>query len=396
METDLMRTSNTLAAWLLRPFRKIATWGGWVGGRLFCVVELLYHLRVEVCGLEGEELNSGQPIRVLCGLRGPTKNYAIQLIFGDKYREQSLGRFWIWNLAKAIQAMGGRCDMILAWACTPYLKFASASDWFLIPDWVWGEVSLPRDADALHRVNGDIRRIRSRGLSFEITHDPAKFDDFYYNMHVPYITKTFDKSAYVLPYKTLKEEFLYSDLILINRGEQSIAGQLIWYFDDGPFLESMGIRDGDREHVKNGASCALYHYGLEYLQEKGFSKAIVGWSRPFLHNGVLNFKRKWSQVITHARWWGFGLKVLSSSAAVKSFLCHNPFIYKGRGGLYGAAFVDGDQSLSAETIEQLTADYLHAGLAGLEIYHLSPEDAATPPPTQVELPERVALRAWPR
>ena len=240
-----------------------------------------------------------------------------------------------------------------------------------------------------------MRRVRSRRLTYEITRDPQKFDDFYYNMHVPYITKTFGKCAYLLPYKVLREEFESSDLILIKSGEQAIAGQLIWYCGDGPFLESMGIRDGDKEHVKNGASCALYHYAMEYLHEKGDPKAIVGWSRPFLHNGVLNFKRKWSQVITYSGRWGFAMRVLLPTAAVKSFLRNNPFIFKRRGLLYAAVFVDADKSLSTEDIAQITRDYFHAGLRGVKIYRLLSQNAALPTPVAAELPEHVAMCDWP-
>jgi hypothetical protein len=381
---------------LLYPFRKVAAAAALVGERLYWVVLWLYHLRVEVWSVEGVEQHSGQPLSLLCGLRGETKNYILQLIYGDQYRQRSLGRYWLWNLSKAIPAADGDPAMILNWSCLMYFRFVRADDWFFIPDWVYGEVALPRDAEALRKVNGDLRRIRSHGLTYEITRDPQKFDDFYYNMHIPYISKTFGKCAYLLPYKVLKDEFEKSDLILIKSGEQAIAGQLIWHCDDGPFLESMGIRDGDKEHLKNGASCALYHYAMEYLHQQGSPKAIVGWSRPFLHNGVLNFKRKWSQVITFSRPWGYGMRVLSPTAAVKSFLRNNPFIFNRGGLLYAAVFVAADKPLSTDDIEQITRDYFHAGLEGVALHRLRPEDDAASSPPAVELPEHIAMCEWPR
>jgi hypothetical protein len=271
-----------------------------------------------------------------------------------------------------------------------------AGQWFYIPAWVFGEVDLPLDAHTLRRVNGDIRRIRKHKLSFEITRDPQKFDEFYYNMYVPYISKTFGSAAYVYSYRHQKRLFRFCDLILINQQERVVAGQFIWYDgDDPPFLESVGIRDGDRQHVQNGAACALYHFAYQYLQERGYRKVLVGWSKPFLDDGVLRFKRKWAQVITDSRFWGTGLMVASLTPAAKSFLRNNPFIFKGDGLLYAAVFVDAEQMLSPEEIGQMTKDYFHEGLAGLRIYCLQPDGAAASKPPAAAMPEHVELHGWP-
>ena len=92
---------------------------------------------------------------------------------------------------------------------------------------MFGEVNLPCDAHTLRRVNGDIRRIRKHKLTFEITRDPQKFDDFYYNMYVPYISKTFGPRAYIYSYRHQKRLFQSCDLIIIKQQEQAIAGQFI-------------------------------------------------------------------------------------------------------------------------------------------------------------------------
>jgi hypothetical protein len=341
---------------------------------------------------EGDERYSGEPMCVLCALHNQGKNYWLKLIFADGYRERRLGKHWLWNVSKAITKAAPNASLILTWSCEWNLRFARSKDWFLVPDWVYGEVALPRDKEALRKVSGDLRRIRTHGLTYEITRDPRQFDDFYYNMHVPHVTRTFGDYAYVLPYEVLREEFQHSDLILIKNGEGSIAGQLIWYVSAGPFLESMGIRDGNHEHVKNGASCALYHFAFQYLEEKGFRKAIVGWSKPLLHNGILRFKRKWSQTITGSRTWGFGLSVLAHTAAVKSFLCNNPFIFKQHNALHAAVFFDSDHFPSPEQIAQLDKDYFHAGLSRLVIYCWKPEYAAMRSAIPPELADHVEMR----
>ncbi len=347
--------------------------------------------------VEGEEQNSHLPLCVLCGLRNETKNYVLQQIFGDHYRQRYLGRHWLWNLAKAIPPTCGDCSMILVRTCAPHLKrFARGRAWFLIPEWVIGEISLPRDAAATHKVERDLRKIRMRGLGFELTHDLQAFEDFYHNMYLPYATKTYGNCAWLVPYKYLEKLFRSSDLLLITKNGVPIAGQFIIYNQPGPCLLIMGIRDADRAHIKDGASDAVYHYGLQFLEKQGFTAAWVGWTRPFLRDGVLKFKRKWSQTIVDGRFWGVGLKVVSSTAAVKSFLVNNPFIVRRDDLLYGAVFADVDQPLAPENVQQMTKDYFHAGLSGLEIYSLPPQDATVSNTVAAELPERVQLCAWPQ
>jgi hypothetical protein len=158
----------------------------------------------------------------------------------------------------------------------------------------------------------------------------------------------------------------------------------------------MGVRDGDKDAVRQGAGgAALFHFSLQHLQQKGYKNAWLGWSRPMFRDGVLEFKRRWSQVIVDCRYWGFGLRVCSLTPAVMSFLRNNPFIFKRDDKLYAAVCVNADEALPAELLQQMAKEYIHAGLAGLEIYRLPPQQGAAADVPPGDLPERVRILAWP-
>jgi hypothetical protein len=298
----------------------------------------------------------------------------------------------MWNAAKAIPAAASGCSLMFVESLESHRHSTRHGEDFFIPMWLLGEVDLPRDAAATRKVSGDLRRIRRHGLEFTITRDLGQFDDFYYNMHLPYVTKTFGNCADPSPYKRMRAFLKFSDLLLIRSQETSIAGQLIMHYKAGPFLGDVGVRDGNREYVQNGAACALYHFGLQYVQEKGCKKAWLGYSRPFLRDGVLQFKKKWSQRVTDSYSNGFTLRVLSYAPAAKAFLSNNPFIFK-RGGLfYGAVFVDGDEPLSIEAMRELDKDYFHVGLSRLCIYRLVATTPAMAEPLLEDLAERIELR----
>jgi hypothetical protein len=279
--------------------------------------------------------------------------------------------------------------MILLWTCESQLRrLERRSDWFLLPDWVLGEVDLPRDAAATRRVRGTVQKIRKYSLGYRVTHDPCDFDDFYANMYVPYTRKAFGTAAYVYTHRMLKKVFLSGDLLLVEKDGKSLAGVLIDYDDATPHLFMLGVRDADQAVLRDGAGgAALFFYALQYLQEKGYKTVLLGWTRPFLRDGVFEFKRRWSQRICGSRYWGFGLKVVSSTLAVKSFLSNNPCIFKEDGLLYAGVFVDAHQLLSPQDVEQLIKDHSHAGLAGVKLYRLPPGSARV-------LPAAVGLPAY--
>jgi hypothetical protein len=337
--------------------------------------EWLRLLRVELWLVEGEEKNSRAPLSLLCGVRGREKTYLLRLMFADGYRQHCIGRFWLWNLPKVIRCKGADCSMAVLEVSDSQRRFLRGDDYFFLPMWVQGDVDLPRDKVALRRVKEDLRRIRRHALDFEVTTDPRKFDDFYHHMYLPSVTKSFGDCAFVTLYRHEKHFFRAGELLLVNNQEGSIAGIVLQYTEKGPILRDSGIRDGNRAYVQRSASSALYHFGFQHLESKEHKGAWLGWSRPWLNDGVLRFKRKWGQRISDSYSWGseFALRILTPTAATTAFLCSNPFIFRRDGLLYGAVFVPADMPLTPENIRRIDKDLFHPGMTRLFVYH--PEES---------------------
>ena len=141
----------------------------------------------------------------------------------------------------------------------------------------------------------------------------------------------------------------------------------------------LGVRNGDRAYLKVGAIIAIYYFSLTRLAEQGCKNADAGWSRAFLNDGPLRYKRKLAMRITGSSGKGIALKTVCLDAATRSFLRNNPFIVEGEAGLEAAVFVDGETPLTESDIRQMNKDYLYSGLAKLSIYRL---------------PQDVQQRAW--
>jgi len=207
-------------------------------------------------------------------------------------------------------------------------------------------------------------------------------------MYVPYITKAHGNRSVIMSYDYFKREFKkYNQcniLLLMNKEDECIAGISLLCTKNRANLVFLGIKDGNLDYLKYGVPGVLYYFSILYLREKGFRSVNCGKSRPFLKDGVLEFKKKRGGRIVHASKMGFLIKPLSKTGGVKGFFLNNPLIYEDKTGLNGAVFVASDQSLSKGDFVRIYKDYYLNGLSKLVIYQFGRTDGEI---KDIDLPE---------
>jgi hypothetical protein len=67
----------------------------------------------------------------------------------------------------------------------------------------------------------------------------------------------------------------------------------------------LGVKDADLALVKKRVLQAFYWLSLEYLHQQGYQFVSFMHSRPFLKNGVLQYKFKFNPTVTPARIDGY-------------------------------------------------------------------------------------------
>lgn len=323
--------------------------------------------------VSGAERHSGSPLTLACNMNRHNTSYFYDLAFAGAPQECLLGKF----RPSAAHSSAGLDDCSLLVVDVKKPRREWGSKWIFIPGWLNGEIALPL-ADSVWRnqsVRSDLRRIRRQNFEFEVTHDAAQFRDYNRNMHVPFIVRTHGAAAFFDPLAEWRPRFTKHDLLLVRRrGDRgpAIGGGLILYERRGARFCTLGVRDGNPAHIRAGVLSALYHFVFQHVTARGFSKINIGRSKPFLRDGVLCYKRKYSNTITGSCWnWyapGFALKILSFTPAVKSFLQHNPFVFDDGGRLLAAAFTDAPRPLSRDVISRLAEECLHPGLDRLVIH----------------------------
>ena len=326
-------------------------------------------LRLDVCIIEGKEAVGGEPLSVFCA---GASSYPLQLAFGDNRRKHYEGRVWLWNLRRAIREKGQGCALLLVTVRRPYLRLMRPGNSFVIPAWVRGEIAIPLGPSVTKQksVKSDLRRIRKNQLEFVVTKDPEQFNDFYHHMYVPHITQAHGRSAFIWRLEAMARKFEECELLLVRKKEQSIAGILITYAKPTPRLWSLGVLNGDRRYLKDGAIGALLSFTFEHLERNGHRVADFGLTRPFLDDGGLRYKKKWGLTIVGTSSDCFVLEILSPTPGACAFLRSHPFIFCDRGALSGAIFVDSGWTSSPEELQRINLQHSIPGIAKLRLYRL--------------------------
>jgi hypothetical protein len=364
----------------------------WIVSPLVFCVYWFQQLRLDLWIVDGEERNSGMPLSILCSAQYENKSFLLELIFGDTYRERYYQRAWLWNISKVIEKDGHNYSLMIAEVSRSHCKLLGIKNYFYIPSFVIGEVNIPIDPVFMNKktIKAELSKIKKHEYYYEISRDPKCFFDFYHKMIVPTKTKLFGKTSRFNPHTP--ESKKNRELLLVKEQNNVVAGVEIAYDKYGPRLAYNGVFDGNLEYRRDGALAATYYFAFQYLEEKGYKNVNLGLSKPFIRNGALRHKTKWSQrIIGTEPNGGFILEALLDTAATRSFFCSNPFIFESRGQLNGAIFVDTEEPLCPEEFKRMDKDHFLPGLSKVVVYHFQANDMAKKNRIPPELSEHVIL-----
>lgn len=326
-------------------------------------------MRVEVWVLAGSERRSGEPLEVLITGHLETKNYLAELLFQPSYSEKHR-RMWRWNVFRKATARGASHAIAFVDTSVRNSRQSGDADVFWLRGWVRTELELARAVERIRRSDGiksDVRKIQENGLSCDTTCDPAELERFYWDLYVPYARLGYGDKAIYMSYEQMWSALKNPVLLRVKKEGQTVAGMVILQPENAvPHWWILGIRNGDRNLIKQGALAALYLFGIRYLEERGYARALLGGVRPFLADGVLQYKRKWGARLIAGddgdpHW--FLVAITRPTRAVREFLKACPLIGEDEGGLVGSVFVD---DVSSDDNERVRRQQVELSALGVE------------------------------
>ncbi len=328
---------------------------------------------VSVSIVEGSGRRGGREMRVLCVGRVGRVPYLTDAILAPEARVHETRRTMLWKVADMLQDDAGfGCDLMLAavppWSWTGLWGPES----FLVPDWVEGETDLAVFfATPPNRSRAeDLRRVHRHRLRPYVMRKPRDIRGFYDTMHLPYIRRQHGALAEEVPHAEMSRRFLDSDLLLVESESEPIAGIGIDTSGSIPRLFGLGVLEPIDRHLAMSAVGAAYQFSFEYLAAAGHSRVGLGYSRPLIDDGVLQYKRKWGQRLCASYEQSTLLRILRHGPAVHDFLLNTPLIHVTPQGLMGAVFTE--TGVVPEAFHpKKSATWMVEGLEGVVIHPLN-------------------------
>jgi len=380
-------------------YHKFPTCFRWLFWPVKLAFKLINNSRLDLWILSGEEITSHQKLSIIYAGTEVHRNYFTKMAYDNSFNENYLGKVWLWKVFKVVKEKGYACSLIVVAVDGPLCTLFRNRTYFNIPFWVSSLINISVDSSLLtgnKSVKSDITKIKNNKLSFETTQDSCQFDSFYYNMYRPYVAQRHGDGAIIAEYDCMKNQFKKSELLLIKKGNEYIAGALLIYKKKQPRPVYVGVKDGNFDYVKDGAVGAIFYFAIHRFKAKGYKEVDFGGSRAFLKDGVLCYKkRRGASQISYSCWNSgiFFVEPLTKSPGLKAFLINNPFIFVDKGEINGAIFANSHYSFSQQTLEKIYENYHFDGMSQLFIYQFGGNSYGIQKILPLEFSEKIRLRS---
>lgn len=316
----------------------------------------LHYIRIflwpDVILLEGQS-KSGQSLSILrAGIRDPQTAYFFAgQVFAELRSERALGRTWLWALPRL--ARKHSCGFVLFRVSRRWAPLArrilgrTDHDSLHLPVFVQATVDVSDRARLLRSRNfrDDVRRVGKRGFQFSVSRQKHDLDTFIREYHGPYVKRVHGFDAIQMDFSRLLASCAHGELpegwvlLKVELNGEWVAGVLLRSGAGSAALMELGVKGSDLSLVKRGALHAAYWLSLEFLHSQGHKQVSLMHARPFLSNGVLQYKLKFSPFLKAARPGdGFLLFFNCENGAARETLLHEPLLVFNGDGLRAVWF----------------------------------------------------------
>jgi len=304
---------------------------------------LISRFRLRIWELEGEERETGLPLRVLYAGRRRGRAYFSKTAFASAPKATERGTAWLPAALRSSAREAPRCPLAVLETPRFFFRIYPRSDGYFVPSWVGLKLDISEARRRIKNHSGvksDLRKARKAGFVPEITTDPALFDLFYHRMYVPYIRRSHGEAAAFSGDAWLKKHASRGELLLVKRSGEYVAGVFRLFRGSQAGAVLIGIRDGDPGILKAGVTSLMFADCVSHIGRRGYRRMRLGNSRSFIRDGSLQFKRKWGGFVFSATKNGLWIRIRDDTPGGRAFLTNNPFIARERGRMVRVSFLD--------------------------------------------------------
>jgi len=319
--------------------------------------------------------NSGNPdLNLLVSGREQISPLFLDRMYAAKPEADKQRRYPIWKIP-FIDKSDVHATLIEADQC--FSRFLSKRGFFAIPDWILFTIDISKPLEEILRIlnktqTNNFRKIRKYQYTFEMVQDKEKLHFFYHKMYIPHIKERFGRLTHLTSLGAMEAILKRGELLLVKRESEYISGALIYTATLPPILSYLGVKDGRRDYVQQGAIAAIYYFIILWGKERGYSKLDFGHCRAMLNDGVFRHKKRWGMRVQKSprKFRNLYLSIHKSNSILNQFLIENPLVYNDRGQLKGLLFFQNNVQFTGGDIEAIKKRNSMPGLEGFEVVFL--------------------------
>jgi len=267
------------------------------------------------------------------------------------------------NLKKDLMKKHPDCSLLLQ-EYSSANSFTSIEKSFIVPRFINTALDIsPPLKEIKKRSKSGFGRIapwvRAQNLSYECVNTPESQKEFYYEMYLPIIKARHEDSALIVSFDGVFSPEVHSDLIMVTKNGERLAGAVLHYWESRPTLGFFGVKMDKIGAINKAYNGAGYYFPIVELKKKNFHTMFLGGSPAILLNGINLMKIKLhAQIDAEQPWQNQGmvaLSLLKKTDEAKKFLASNPFAFVGKeGALKTAVWLPPNKNPDlTETIRQI-------------------------------------------
>ena len=317
--------------------------------------------RLPMTKLSGVERTSGERLDILYAGSASQKPFIKGVYFSESISELDVGEHFSGAVNRVARRNG--CQLVTAVQAVTARNLLP-SDGYTLPLWI---TTAADSSESIHESRNsslarDLKLIRKHGLTCEESVSPNDFWYFWERMYVPYAENRYAEQALL----GTKEEFAKQiadgtlQLLFIIHDGRRIAGGALSTLKEIPRFRYLGILDADPELRKLGTLSAVYVHILDWALRRGHKEVNLGGVRPFLKDGVLQFKKKFNMRLQAGGYKRIlYINPVSTGRAVTAALVSNPFIRVDRDVFVATYFESSDhESAASDTLWKVSGEML--------------------------------------
>lgn len=316
----------------------------------------------------------GQDWAIIYVGNGKERQEIEHLFFPDQNAEwQEDSPVHIWSLGRKIKEwLAEGNNFVITEISRTLPSFSQTKYNFTLPHWVSQVIKLPQKVETLLEgpnlasKRKQINKLIREGYGFKLSKDPEDLTYFYNEIYAPNIQRSFGFRAHIMTRQDLYNWFAMGGLRFVLEQGNPVAASIYVKTGDSYLIVMSGVLE---IAIKKNVKSLLHWADLTCASELGATEVDFGGSRPWVSDGVFEYKRRWDAYVKeviyepiHSNWHFYANEL---TAQQLDFINQAGFITKYKGRFFNAFLFQDESVFHSEQLEQMVNSAHEAGLQGV-------------------------------